>query len=40
MHDDDFSGSEKLLRDNDAAQCIGHSTTGVADDMSIAFFEA
>jgi hypothetical protein len=40
MHDDDFTGSKELLRNYDAAEGVGYSTSRIADDMGITFFEA
>jgi hypothetical protein len=40
VHDDDLPSTKKLLRDYDTAQRICGPTTGVADDMGVAFFEA
>lgn len=39
MHDNDFASAEQLLRNDDAAQCIWNSATGIADYMGIAFFK-
>jgi len=40
VDDNEFSSTEKLLRDDNAAQRIGSSTTRIANDMGISFLEA
>lgn len=40
VNNNDFSGSQQLLRNNDTAQGIRDATASVADYMGIAFFEA
>lgn len=39
MHDNDLAGAQQLLRNDDAAQCIGGSAAGIADYMGITFFK-
>ncbi|OKP11914.1 hypothetical protein PENSUB_2584 [Penicillium subrubescens] len=39
VHDDNFSGTEKLLRDYDATKRIASTTACIANDMGIALFE-
>lgn len=40
MHDHNLPRSQQLLRDDQAANRIRHSSTSVADDMRLPFFQA
>jgi hypothetical protein len=39
VHDNNFPGTEELLRDYDATKRIANTTSCIANDMGITFFE-
>lgn len=40
MDNNDFSGAQQLLRDDYAAQSVADTSSCIADDVGIPFFEA
>jgi hypothetical protein len=40
VHNDDFSSTKELLRDDDAAQSIGNPAASVPNNVGIALFES